>query len=251
MILTADKISRSFLRGSREFCAVKEADITLEGGKLTVLRGRSGSGKTTLLNILAGLQPPSSGRVLADYGVPKQESAPEPGTGQRTEFVTDLYSMDDRTLSRFRNDHYGIVPQGQSAVATLTVFENILLPGTIYGQDNSVRERAHELMERMGITDLKGSFPKELSGGEMRRMAIARALIRDPQILFADEPTSDLDDDNRDTVFRILRQIADEGKAVFVVTHERSASDYSDDMYLMDAGVLRKVDPGQEPARGQ
>ena len=123
--------------------------------------------------------------------------------------------------------------------------------GTIYGQDNSVRERAHELMERMGITDLKGSFPKELSGGEMRRMAIARALIRDPQVLFADEPTSDLDDDNRDTVFQILRQIADEGKAVFVVTHERSASDYSDDMYLMEAGALRKVEPGQEPARGQ
>lgn len=219
MILTADKISRSFLRGSREFYAVKEADITLEGGKMTVLRGRSGSGKTTLLNILAGLQAPSSGRVLADN-------------------AADLYSLDDRALSRFRNDHYGIVPQGQSAVATLTVLENILLPGTIYGRDDRIPDRAGELMERMGITHLKDAFPRELSGGEMRRMAIARALIRDPQVLFADEPTSDLDDDNRDTVFTILRNIADEGKAVFVVTHERSASEYSDDLYLMDAGVI-------------
>ena len=148
----------------------------------------------------------------------------------------DLYSLDDRALSRFRNDHYGIVPQGQSAVATLTVLENILLPGTIYGRDDRIPDRAGELMERMGITHLKDAFPRELSGGEMRRMAIARALIRDPQVLFADEPTSDLDDDNRDTVFTILRNIADEGKAVFVVTHERSASEYSDDLYLMDAG---------------
>lgn len=219
MILTADKISRSFLRGNREFYAVKEADITLEGGKMTVLRGRSGSGKTTLLNILAGLQAPSSGKVIADN-------------------AADLYSLDDRALSRFRNDHYGIVPQGQSAVATLTVLENILLPGTIYGRDDRIPDRAGELMERMGITHLKDAFPGELSGGEMRRMAIARALIRDPQVLFADEPTSDLDDDNRDTVFTILRNIADEGKAVFVVTHERSASEYSDDLYLMDAGVI-------------
>ncbi|MBR1900017.1 MAG: ABC transporter ATP-binding protein [Lachnospiraceae bacterium] len=219
MILTADKISRSFLRGSREFYAVKEADITLEGGKMTVLRGRSGSGKTTLLNILAGLQAPSSGKVIVDN-------------------AADLYSLDDRALSRFRNDHYGIVPQGQSAVATLTVLENILLPGTIYGRDDRIPDRAGELMERMGITHLKDAFPGELSGGEMRRMAIARALIRDPQVLFADEPTSDLDDDNRDTVFTILRNIADEGKAVFVVTHERSASEYSDDLYLMDAGVI-------------
>jgi putative ABC transport system ATP-binding protein len=219
MILTADKISRSYLRGSREFYAVKEADITLEGGKMTVLRGRSGSGKTTLLNILAGLQAPSSGKVIADN-------------------AADLYSLDDRALSRFRNDHYGIVPQGQSAVATLTVLENILLPGTIYGRDDRIPDRAGELMERMGITHLKDAFPRELSGGEMRRMAIARALIRDPQVLFADEPTSDLDDDNRDTVFTILRNIADEGKAVFVVTHERSASEYSDDLYLMDAGVI-------------
>ena len=219
MILTADKISRSFLRGSREFYAVKEADITLEGGKMTVLRGRSGSGKTTLLNILAGLQAPSSGKVIVDN-------------------AADLYSLDDRALSRFRNDHYGIVPQGQSAVATLTVLENILLPGTIYGRDDRIPDRAEELMERMGITHLKDAFPGELSGGEMRRMAIARALIRDPQVLFADEPTSDLDDDNRDTVFTILRNIADEGKAVFVVTHERSASEYSDDLYLMDAGVI-------------
>lgn len=219
MILTADKISRSFLRGSREFYAVKEADITLEGGKMTVLRGRSGSGKTTLLNILAGLQAPSSGKVIADN-------------------AADLYSLDDRALSRFRNDHYGIVPQGQSAVATLTVLENILLPGTIYGRDDRIPDRAGELMERMGITHLKDAFPGELSGGEMRRMAIARALIRDPQVLFADEPTSDLDDDNRDTVFTILRNIADEGKAVFVVTHERNASEYSDGLYLMDAGVI-------------
>lgn len=227
MKLTAEKVSRSFRRGDREFLAVQNADLTLESGRLIVLEGRSGSGKTTLLNILAGLQAPSSGRVLAD-------SAQAAGT------ESDLYGMEDSELSRFRNDHFGIMPQGQSAVAVLTVLENIVLPATIYGQDDQACQKALDLMEKMGITDLKDVYPKELSGGEMRRMAIARALIREPQFLFADEPTSDLDDDNRDAVFSILRKTADEGKAVLVVTHERTGRKYADEIYRMDAGILVK-----------
>lgn len=236
MILTAEKISRSFPRGSREFYALQETDITLAGGRMTVLQGRSGSGKTTLLNILAGLQSPSSGRVLAQMTRGAEGGSMQ---GEMAPAATDLYSLDDKELSRFRNDHYGIVPQGQSAVAALSVLENIMLPGTVYSQDVNLPEKAQALMERMGIADLKNAFPKELSGGEMRRMSIARALIRDPQVLFADEPASDLDDENRDTVFSILREIADEGKAVLVVTHERCARNYADEVYQMDAGVLR------------
>ena len=149
--------------------------------------------------------------------------------------------MDDRTLSRFRNEYYGIIPQGESAVAALSVMENVMLPATVYAGDETVKDRAAKLLERMGIRNLGNAFPKELSGGELRRMAIARAMIRDPQILFADEPTSDLDDDNRDAVLSMLREIADQGKAVMVVTHEREAAQYADLKYRMDAGVLEKV----------
>ena len=106
MILTAEKISRSFPRGSREFYALQETDITLAGGRMTVLQGRSGSGKTTLLNILAGLQSPSSGRVLAQMTRGAEVGSVQ---GEMAPAATDLYSLDDKELSRFRNDHYKTV----------------------------------------------------------------------------------------------------------------------------------------------
>ena len=220
MLVRAERVRMEFQRGTGALQALKETDMVLPDGRLTVLEGRSGSGKTTLLNILAGVQNPSGGKVLYDG--------------------TDLYSMDDESLSRFRNDHCGIVPQGQTAVAALTVLENVMLPGTIYGVDKGLRERAEALLEKMKIADLKDVLPAELSGGEIRRMAIARALVRDPVVLFADEPTSDLDDENTEAVFGILREIAEAGKSVLVVTHERNADRYADDMYHMESGVLRK-----------
>ena len=221
MILKAEKAARQFNRisgNSKIFYAVHETDFELPGGLLTVLEGRSGSGKTTFLNMLSGLLRPTSGKILLDG--------------------RDIYSQTDKELSRFRNDNYGIVPQGQTAIATLTVMENVMLPGTIYGRDEGLHEKAEKLLERMGIADLADVLPKELSGGELRRMAIARALIRDPKVIFADEPTSDLDDANTDIVFDILKGIAAGGKAVMVVTHERNADKYADRMFRMDAGVL-------------
>ncbi len=221
MILKAEKVTRQFNRvsgSSNIFFAVHETDFELPGGLLTVLEGRSGSGKTTFLSMLSGLLRPSSGNIYLDGA--------------------DIYAQTDKELSRFRNDNFGIVPQGQTAIATLTVMENVMLPGTIYGLDEGLREKAEKLLDRMGILDLADVLPKELSGGEIRRMAIARALIRDPKVIFADEPTSDLDDANTDIVFDILKSIAADGKAVLVVTHERNADKYADRMYRMDAGVL-------------
>lgn len=220
MLVSAGKIRMEYVRAAGRFSALRETDLTLREGRLSVLEGRSGSGKTTLLNILAGLQKPSSGEVLYDG--------------------TSLYSMGDDELSRFRNDRCGIVPQGQSAVSSLTVLENVMLPGTIYGLDEGLRDRAESLLEKVGIADLKDVLPSELSGGEVRRMAIARSLVRDPEVLFADEPTGDLDDENTERVFGILREIADAGKTVFVVTHERNAGRCADDLYHMESGVLRK-----------
>ena len=244
MKLRAERISKCYSRGGREFHALQETDLVLEAGRLVTVSGRSGSGKTTLLNLLAGLAKPSSGSILAVFAQ-QEEAAKEifsaalkeiPGQGGG--YAADLCRMDDRMLSRFRNEYFGIIPQGLSAVVALTVLENVMLPATVYAGSEPVKDRALELLEQMGIADLLHAFPRELSGGELRRMAIARAMIRDPQILFADEPTSDLDDDNRDAVFSMLRTIADEGKAVMVVTHEHGAVQYADVRYRMDAGVL-------------
>ena len=220
MELRAEKVTREFLRPSgksNRFTAVKPTDLSLQAGSLTVLMGRSGSGKTTLLNMLSGLLIPTSGKITADG--------------------RDLYAMTDKELSRFRNKHIGVIPQGQTAIHSLSVRENILLPFALYGETPD-EKRADELMERLGITELAGAKPAELSGGELRRAAIARAVIRKPELIFADEPTGDLDDENTAEVFTFLEEYAREGGTVLVVTHENDAKRYADRVMTMSAGAL-------------
>lgn len=223
MTLHAEGISREFLRESRgtnRFVAVQKTDLTLEAGTLTVLTGRSGSGKSTLLNMLAGLLQPSTGSVLLG--------------GE------DLYALPDKALSRLRNEKIGVIPQGQTALHGMTVLQNVCLPYTLYG-DAPHEDEARALLERLDIGALAGEMPASLSGGELRRVAIARAMLRKPLLLLADEPTADLDDENTAAVFGILREAAKDGAAVFVVTHERDAADYADRVLRMHAGMVEEA----------
>ena len=221
MKILADNISKRYFRktgSANYFYAVRPVSLDIAAGEVFVLMGRSGSGKTTLLNMLCGLLAPDAGRVLADE--------------------TDLYSLTDRELSRLRGERFGVVPQARSAVDTLTVLENIQLPARLYGRDlaaGSVRP----WMERLGIEKLADAMPPELSGGELRRMAIVRALAQSPACLFADEPTGDLDDENTALVLSALQAYAHEaGKTVFLVTHEDGALRYADRVCRMDDGLL-------------
>ena len=221
MTLKAENICRRFFRqtgGANYFYAVHPLDLEINSGETAVLTGRSGSGKTTLLNMLSGLLAPTEGRVLIDG--------------------TDLYGLKDKALSRLRCDRIGVVPQGRSAIDTLTVLENILLPARLYGKTLPA-EAAAQWMDRLGIAQLADARPAELSGGELRRAAIARALAQSPDFLFADEPTGDLDDENTGLVLSALHEYAHERqKAVFIVTHENGALRYADRIYKMDAGRL-------------
>ena len=152
----------------------------------------------------------------------------------------NLYAMDDRSLSAFRNRHMGMIPQGADLLPYLTVTENILLAQGICkgGDQKAAAERAGALLNRLEIESLADVYAKELSGGERRRVCVARALAGSPGVLFADEPTSDLDDENTKTVLRLLREYADEGAAVFIVTHDREALDYADFRWRMDSGTV-------------
>ncbi len=221
MILKAENISKRYFRktgSANYFLAVKPLNLALSGGETAVLMGRSGSGKTTLLNMLSGLLPPTEGKVRLGE--------------------TDLYSLSDKDLSRLRSEKIGIVPQGRSAIDTLTVLENILLPAKLYGRALPEKE-ALDWMERFSIAHLRDTRPAELSGGELRRMSIVRALVQTPDILFADEPTGDLDDENTHLVLSAFREYAHaQKKAVFIVTHENDAFDYADVIYQMDAGKI-------------
>ncbi len=223
MIIRGENIKKEFIRksgGTNVFTAVKSCSIELVSGTLTVVRGRSGGGKSTLLNMLSGILPPTEGKVFYDD--------------------RDLYEMNDDELSAFRNRTIGYIPQGKSAISSLTVEENILLPLVLYGETDE--KEAERLMELFDLTGLRDARSEEMSGGELRRMAIARALIRKPAVLFADEPTGDLDDENTAVVFNILKDAAAEGMAVLVVTHEGEAVGYADKVFRMDGGELKEAE---------
>ena len=220
MKLQAVEVTKDYPRigkGTNHFAAVSKATLTLEPGTVSVIMGRSGSGKSTLLNMLSGLLLPSSGEVLADDA--------------------SLYAMKDAELSRFRNEHFGIIPQGQTAISSLTVLENVLLPQRFYRKEADAAG-AEALLEQLGIQALKNELPKSLSGGELRRMAIARALGMKPEVILADEPTGDLDDENTELVLQALRHAADQGAAVLLVTHESDSLRIADRSYRMNAGEL-------------
>ena len=221
--LAAQGLTKRFFRKGREsaqwFDAVGAVSLELRAGSLTVLTGRSGSGKTTLLNMLAGLLEPTEGKVLLDG--------------------TDLYALPDEGLSRLRNEKIGVVPQGQTPLHSLTVLQNVCLPALMYRPDDGVEGRALDLLGQLGIRGLADSHPRELSGGEQRRMAIARALACRPAVVLADEPTSDLDDENTHVVLRLLRATAEGGAAVLVATHDQAARAVADELLRLDAGILQ------------
>ena len=198
--------------------AVRPLDLELDPGSLTVITGRSGSGKSTLLSMLAGMLAPTSGAVTLDGA--------------------DLYSLDERSRSRLRNAKIGLVPQGHTALRALSVLDNVLLPSVLYSRRRPPRQRAENLLEAVGIAEPARVGPHELSGGELRRMAVARALLMEPGVVLADEPTAGLDEESTTGVLELLRKTAQEGAAVLVVTHEEEAARFADRVLTMDAGEL-------------
>lgn len=222
MILEATGLSKEFARargGRRVFTAVHPLDIGLDEGQLTVISGHSGSGKSTLLTMLAGILTPTAGHVRVEG--------------------TDLYSLRDEERSRLRNARIGLVPQGNTALRALTVLDNVLLPSVLYSRDEAPAARGRELLTTVGLADLAEAKPTELSGGELRRMAIARALLMEPSIVLADEPTAGLDSANATAVLTLLRDAANAGAAVLVVSHEAEARHFADRSYTMEDGHLR------------
>lgn len=221
MKLEARGVKKDFARGGNSGSvleAVKPLDFSLESGELVEITGRSGSGKSTLLSMMAGMLVPTGGSICIDD--------------------TDIYSMKEEERSRLRNDRIGLIPQGHTALRSLTVLENVMLPFVLYHKETPPEDRAKELLQKVGLFDMKDERPNALSGGELRRMAVARALLMKPEVLLADEPTAGLDDENVELVMELLRSAADEGASVLLVTHENEARKYADRVFNMDGGRL-------------
>jgi len=221
MELQVNHLTKEYTQGDLPFVALKDVNFSIPRGAFISITGRSGSGKSTLLNIIAGLTLPTSGSVLLDGA--------------------DIFDRSDTALSLYRNATIGCVPQQSSILTSLTVLDNIRLPFHLVTREGDSMQEAQRLLKMVGLEKLGNRMPKRLSGGQLKRVAIARAMINRPSFLLVDEPTGDLDAQTTAEIMGIFRQLADDGTAILMVTHELETTEYADQRFHMDHGVLTQV----------
>ena len=219
-VLECEAIINQYKLYDHVVTAVNRASLTVEEGEFIAITGESGSGKSTFLHIAAGLDAPDSGSVRL--------------------LGKDIVNMKADELCRFRGKHTGFVFQSHRLVPYLTALENILLPISASGGDQGrVEHRLELLIDRLSLGDRLNHLPRELSGGQQQRVAIARALIHYPMVLFADEPTGNLDRKNAEDVTNLLVSLRDELKQTLViVTHDEALADRADRAYRMVDGEM-------------
>jgi putative ABC transport system ATP-binding protein len=227
MVLRANGVSRRFGEGDTAVLALDDVSVDMERSRLTAVMGPSGSGKSTLMHILAGLDRPTTGTVELDG--------------------TEITSLDDDKLTRLRRDHVGFVFQFFNLLPMLTARENIVLPQTIAGREADSRW-LQTVIEETGLGDRLTHRPSELSGGQQQRVAIARALVGRPSVLFADEPTGNLDSTASAEILQLLRRSVDSvGQTVVMVTHDPTAAAIADRILFLNDGRIVKDLPRSTP----
>ena len=205
-MIRAEGLSKEYMSGGRPLRVLDRVDLDVEPESFVAIAGPSGSGKTTLLGLLAGLDQPTEGRVIV--------------AGE------DLFSLTEDGRARFRAENVGFVFQTFHLLPTLTALENVMVPLELRGSGRDrngrpIRERGHELLERVGLGDRANHYPAQLSGGEQQRVALARAFANDPRILFADEPTGNLDRRTGRRVVELLEELNRESRTTLIlVTHD-------------------------------
>jgi ABC-type lipoprotein export system ATPase subunit len=217
-MLKFENVTRDFkLDEKTTITPVKNVSLNVNQGDFFIITGRSGTGKTTLLNLAAGLVKPTSGKVYIRDN--------------------DLGGMTDKQLSAMRSRMIGFVFQFPSLLPSLTVIENICLPA-MFNQKKDVRVRALSLLETVGLADKKNVYPRQLSAGEQKRVVLVRALINEPQLILADEPTSDLDEKTEYEIMDIFRKLNVQGTTILVVTHNPQLIPFATHAVGMENGLL-------------
>jgi len=216
-------VSKGYREGDTLHAVLSGAEMTLSQGEVAVLLGRSGSGKSTLLNLVSGIDLPDEGDVLVDGKA--------------------INRLSERERTLFRRDHIGFVFQFFNLIPTLTVEENLRLPLELAGRpDAAHKDRATQLLERVGLGNRANSYPDRLSGGEQQRIAVARALVHDPRLILADEPTGNLDVDTGRQVLALLEDLTRKaGKTMILVTHSREVAGLADRRLTLVDGRLVEV----------
>lgn len=219
-LIECRKLTREYRKGENVIRPLDELDLDVPAGDFLALMGPSGSGKTTLLNLIAGIDSPTGGSLVIK-GV-------------------DLSTLSRNKLAAWRSAHVGYVFQLYNLVPVLTAYENVELPLLLHGLNKREQQRrVLNALERVGIADRSGHFPRQLSGGQEQRVAIARAIVTDPEIIVADEPTGDLDKRSAHAVMLLLQELNRElGKTVIMVTHDPKTTAYAKRTLHLDKGRL-------------
>ncbi|MDN5925115.1 MAG: ABC transporter ATP-binding protein [Xanthomonadales bacterium] len=208
VLVTLDNVARHYQVGKQQVAALNGVSLHVDAGEFVAITGSSGSGKSTLLNILGCLDRPNSGSYRLDD--------------------VDVSTFDDERASEFRNRRIGFVFQSFHLLPRLSVLENTLLPRRfLRGDATGLEARAHELLQRMGLSERLDHRPGELSGGQMQRVAIARALLMSPALLLADEPTGNLDSKSAADVLKLIDEVHGQGQTVVLVTHDREVAQHA------------------------
>ena len=217
-ILEAKSITKTYNIGERPVRVLDEVSLSVDSGEFLVVNGSSGSGKSTLLSLLSGLDHPSSGRVILNE--------------------TDITDMTEDELAPMRNEFFGFVFQSFHLVPSLTALENIMFPAELK-QDEFAYTKAIELLDRVGLRSRSNNFPHQLSGGEKQRVAICRALINSPKIIFADEPTGNLDTQNGQAILELLLELQRELETTLIlVTHSPELAAVAERVITLQDGKI-------------
>jgi putative ABC transport system ATP-binding protein/lipoprotein-releasing system ATP-binding protein len=218
-VIEIKNITKTYFIDGQIFKAVDNVSLSVRTGEMVSIIGHSGSGKTTLLSLIGGLTRPEAGQVLISDN--------------------DIWSMDDRALSMFRNKKISFIFQFASLIPTLTVLENIILPTAFGEHADDIHEYAEELISLVGLREKSGAYPSHLSGGQQRRVAIARAFINRPQIILADEPTGDLDEETEGEIIKLFHDMNEKEKITFlIVTHNKEIAAQTKRQVSMSNGIL-------------
>jgi len=237
VILRAVALAKSFQMGDSRLTVLKHVDLAVRRGEFLAIEGRSGSGKSTLMHLLGALDAPDAGRIEYE--------------GQ------DLASLSSAQRSRLRNAHFGFVFQFYHLLPELNVLENTMLAPMIQHswwafrlRHSELRQRGEELLRRLGLEHRMKHRPSQLSGGERQRVAIARALMNNPRVLFADEPTGNLDAQTGQQIMKLLEKVhREDGQTIVMVTHDRMIARAADRVLLLKDGRLAGEDPESAAAR--
>jgi putative ABC transport system ATP-binding protein len=218
--LAVENVVKQFRQGDRQVAALSRVSLEVPQGRFLAIMGASGSGKSTLLHLMAGLTKPDEGRVVING--------------------TSLGELDDRSLTLFRRRNIGLVFQAFNLIPTLSAEENILLPLMLDNRNGEAGNlKVNDLLNALGLASRRGHRPDAMSGGEQQRVAIGRALISDPAVILADEPTGNLDSANSRSVCELLRNLSQtQNKTIVMVTHEPTVAAYAQEVAVLKDGLL-------------